>query len=323
MSRVPNSGQTELLPSIVTQLNESRGVFDVEDFESIGLDLERRSNVVVMAGRLGVAMSELPRDASVEGRHQDRALDVYGDDFERSRLEALNDGLIIRPDNPLYKNPKNKRIVTLETMPISIYGKLPGVQAPYVGVALGPGEYTKIARYPGPLAERARAVTLDAHRHDMNREDAEEAGLRASGHILEDKLEGLARLDAQLAGSSALLLSMHKDARIVWRTSYLGKNLNRRRKEADELIHEIVEVAANSLGYTTPEVNAAHRVFVSNMYRRGSARELAQSWQAITDWATRYINAKRGKVNQSQNGCNRVLRIYQSHLDKAMKQQAA
>lgn len=303
--------QEELIPSLVVQLNESRGVIESAQLPELELGTEKRSNITMLAGRIGVALCERP--ASHHFR-LDRPLDVYSSDFRRASLDALSYGFYIPRSDPRYKDAKNLRVAILGDLPLSIH--LQGVRRPDMGVTLGKGEYPKIVPYPGPLAARAIAQTLDARAEAIDREESREAAYRAGGHILERKLVGLRELDQRFIGEYALLLSLHRDARVIWRTTYLTKNLDRKRQAADELIHDIVEVAANSLGYSTPDTNATHRAFTSKMYRRGSARQLAESWREITRWSAMYINAKRGKVNQSINGCEQVLRIYQPYLDR-------
>jgi len=292
-------------------LHERRGVMDTQE---LGLSIapETRLNVVTLAGRIGVAVAELYPEEPID----DRSLQLYTPDHERASIAALSEGLIIRRRSPLYKDARNKRVAILAELPLNLRPR-DGVQMPDVGVALGPGEYTKIAHYPRPLAARARAVTLDARAGSNDREATTEASLRASGHILEDKLAGLEKLDAKLVVERALLLSIYRDARLIWRTAYLGKNLEAKRKQADELIQQTVEVAANSLNYGSFDTDSVHRAIFKRLYVNGSSAELANSWRSLTKWVAFYVNAKRGKVNQSMNGCTRLLRVYQPHLDKA------
>ena len=205
------------------QLDSMRGVVD-STVHRVNIAPETRINIVTLAGRLGIAMDEhLPSRV-----YEDVPLDIYTDDFKRAELPTLQKGLIIEPNSPLYKDAKNQRVVTMGYLPLTIYGE-EGVQLPNIGVALGVGEYAKIVVSPRQLAARARAATLDARDTNNIREETKEAGLRGSGHVLEKKLEGLDRLETKFLGQRALLLSLQKDARIVWRTAYLGKNLDRRR----------------------------------------------------------------------------------------------
>ena len=312
--------QLELLTPnlpVIARLDATRGVVDAARYPEYSFDPEARMNIVMLAGHIGVALSEQPRQENLA----DPALSISRDDFMRSKLDHLKDGLIIVPEHPLYRHPDNRRVAINWGMPVTIFGEQ-GVQKPDIGVALGVNEYQHIAIYPRPLADRARTTTLDALAGQMDREAANAAAMRAAGHALEGKIDKIEGHDKRFLGEIALLKSLHNDARIVWRTAYLGKNLDRKRREGDELIHSFVEIAANNLGFTTPETNATHRVFASNLYRRGSAENLAQSWRVITDWAIHYLGAKRGKANQALNGARMALFAYKPYLDAEQERRA-
>lgn len=303
--------QDVLAIPLITKLNEARGVISA-DF--LRVPPETRTNLPMLAGKIGIALSaERPI-----GPYEDEPLGAFWRDFEASDPEALDYGLIIKEGNPLYKNATNKRVVLMPTLPLSILNQGGGVQLPTVGVAVGRGEFPIIQTSPRALADRARASTLDARERENagSREERDQAALRAAGHALEAKLDKLNKLETQFLGQRALLLSLQKDARLVWRTAYLGKNLNRKRVEADEFLHEMVEIAANNLNYGTVNTSAAHRALTSRLYRRGSAQELATSWLSMTEWARHYLNAKRGKVNQAINGSEAALRPYKASLDR-------
>ena len=308
--------QIELFPSMVTQLNQTRGVIDVEQLDGFEYDPDKRLNLPMLAGQIGVALSTVPRAGQ-----EDLPLELYRSDFVRADLDGLRGGLIIPPDSSLYKKPEANRIAIIRSAPVSIM-RIKGVQKPDVGVALGVGEYQKIAHFPGPLARAMKARTLDARADNLDREANRAASMRAAGHVLVDKQESLWKLEERFVGHVALFGSLYKDARLVWRTSYLGKNLDRKRRQADELIHDYIEIAANNLEYSTAETNAVHRAIVSELYRSGSASDLAAKWRSITKWAALYVNAKRGKVNQSMNGCAKELRKYQMYLDAKAKAEA-
>ncbi len=309
MSTTIHPEQWKLTPKVATWLNQSRGLIEVGQLEGLSLDPERRSNIAMLAGTIGVVLAAAPRD----GEMTDSALEVYRNDFLAAKRLRLSHGLYIHRQDPRYHI--TDRLIKLVNQPCDL--ATTNRFAQHMGVVVGAGEFKTIARSAPDLAAHSRAVTRDANVDNFNREDVEERARRAAAHTLDSKLVALIGLDRLFSDQITVLGSLYRDARLVWRTSYLTKNLNTKRREGEAIIHDIVEVAANSLGYGTTATNASHRAAASNLYRRGSSKEIAQSWRGYTLWAGRYLEAKRIKVNQSQNACRRERAKYDAYLPQA------
>lgn len=304
MATILHPAQETLFPTVASVLNHSRGVVLVEDLGKYELEPEARTSVTRLAGQLGTALATAPRD----GELTDKALEVFPQDFWHARLDSLRHGVYIGRGNPRYRKTAN--LIRLANEPPSQLS-LPGVVPPHIGVVVGRGEFKTIARSPEDLANHAQAVTRDANYDKMNREERTAIEKRSAVHALDTKLQAMKQLDETFTEQTDVLRKVHQDAQFIWRIGYLAKNINRFRQEADELIHDMVEIAATSLDYGTTAVNAIHRSVTSDLYRRGSSRELAAAWRSHTLWTGRYINAKRGKVDQSTAACLRVRDRYE------------
>jgi hypothetical protein len=307
--------QYQLPTDLIVRINESRGVIDTAEFENFNLEPDKRMNIAMLSGRIGAAIA-----ASPLGLDGDPVIDVSRVDYKQAYPKVLMEGLYFPVGDPrrARKSTRPRMMVVIGGANCTLTEEdAPGVIDRHDGVVVTGEERDKLVRSPAGLADTVEGKTLKKHGKNPNREHRDE---RVSLHVVETMVKSMAKLeelDKELIYKRALLYSMNRDARLIWRTSYLGKNLDKKRREADEIIHDTIELAAINLGYDTQQVNAAHRADFSNRYRRGSSSDLAQAWRLTTGLFGRYINAKRGKVNQSMNGCLQEIGRKRDTLPKA------
>jgi hypothetical protein len=301
--------QGELFPSIATQLDETGGLVVISDLETIGLDPERRSNITMMAGAIGVHLAEVPRT----GVNTDRAFAVHRNDFYGADPHHLGWGLYMPIGDRRRQHARQLAVIGNEPCEL----ELPGVVGRYDGVVVSEQEHIWIVRNALDMAKAVDAKTRRANADNRDCEELEEKAGRSVAHALEAKRDTLVRLDDELTEQRAVLWRINRDARIVWRTTYLAKDLDQKRRLAEELIHETARIACINLGHGTTVVNAIHRAITSDLYRRGSSRELSQQWKRYTAFVGLYTNAKRGKVDQSRQACERELSRHEHYLPAA------
>jgi hypothetical protein len=300
--------QEALFLSPASTLDQSRGVIDIPLAELEGVDPERRITLARMAGMLGRAIADTPPSP-----HADYPLDVYRKNFLDASPDSIEHGLYIPPSDSRFA--RAELLVTVSREPCNL--DLPGVVLPSVGVVFPKEEFAVVARNARDLVKHVKAQTLKANGDHPDRDEAEAKAHRSAAHAMEGKLQGLNTLDNELIGERKLLGKIFREAKSSWSAHYKAKNLDRDRKLADELIHNAAETASINLNLGTVALNAMHRAIVSSLYRRGSSRELNLMWQTYTSLTGRYANARRGKVSQSRNACEKQLAIYAPSLEQA------
>ncbi len=295
MTRSKHPQEGGLFPAVQAELTELRSIAEVEILEGLGCDPERRTNIAIYAGQIGVALADTPREKVTT----DSALNVYPDDFRRARLERLSSGLYVPKGSELYRTAD--RLITIGYAPCTLEAQ--GVVDRDVGVVVGPDEYDRYMRSAWGVALHSRTTTRDARDQDKVREETIRATKSSAVQTMDNYIMSMKKLEGEFIIKADLFWSMYRDARSVWHAGHRTKNLEVKRRQVDEMIHEIAEIAIGTLNYGTTKAKATHNVIASNLYRRGSAKELAESWRAYTIWGYEYMNAKRGKVDQSTNAC--------------------
>lgn len=308
MKKVPDSQESIFSPAVF-ELDEARGVADFSLERVRGVDPEKRITLLRLARSLGHTIE--PR-AEAEA-HSDPALDIYRKNFKDADTEALESGLYIPRNDPRYS--KAELLVTVSTEPCHL--DLPGIVPHDVGVVFPREEFSIVARSAKDLSRHVRAKTRRANGSEEDRDEVEARVNRSAAHAMEGKLKGINELDNYLIDERKLLFTVLREARSLWAAHYKAKNLDKKRKQADELIHNAAETASINLNLGTVTIRAMHRAIASNLYRRGSSRELRNMWQKYLTMTGRYTNARRGKVSQSKSACEKEFAIYAPSLSEA------
>lgn len=318
-------GQTELMPSPVTKLNESQGVleYSIGDLEDI--DPERRITLAHLTLAMGALLGPFPLTSS---RYKtDKALKVNSADFRRGEPHYIQQGLYISSDDPRYENA-NQLVKTRHQggMQIAIDGdlKLPfRPESNHPGVVFHADEYHLVARSPIDLVRATKAKTQKANQGTADREEVEQTVNRSAAHVTERYIKGLSALEADYIGDHKILTSIHRQTKgrdpdkKIPRNQFKAKNLDKARKRADEMFHETVETAAINNNWGQLAINGVHRAIASSLYRRGSSREIDLAWRSYVSIQGLYINARRFKLIQSRTACESQYNLYQPYLEEA------
>ena len=296
-------------------MNANRGVIDTNDLKGLAIDPETSTDIVELSGAIGSTLSKRSRNSDQE----DHPLWVYVSDFRRAKPDSINNGLYIPPEDPRYKTIGRLIVIGNETPNLKGDDDKPlkGMVPSRVGVVVGEGEYDIFARNAHFLARAAEARTLDANADNPDKKDAMGRAERSMAHVMETKLSDLTKFDADLLDMHAVLTRIYVNAHRAAQPIELPNNLNADRKLTDEFIHEIIEIISFSLNYGTMTTNALHRAYNSQVYRQGTTTQSAEQRMIYTNLAGRYINAKRGKVNQSQQACLTVFERHKPALEAA------
>lgn len=298
--------QLELVPSPVSLLNESKGVVCSPESLVDALGPDKRITLGRLAVSLGREISDEPR----KSEHADNALEIYRKDLYAAEPQTIEMGLYVPPGDTRYKTAE--LLVTVGDEPCDL--ELPGVVDRHVGVVFPRDEFHIVARNARDLSKHVKAKTLRANGDNPDRDEVEAKRYRSAAHAMDQKIQGLGKLENKLIEERYLLGKIFRDTRSTWRAHYKLRNLDKDRKQVDELIHETAETATINLNFGTTSINALHRAITSNLYRRGSAHEITRMWQRYSAMVGKYTNARRGKVVQSRSACERELGIYAPYL---------
>ncbi len=312
MPRLPQpptfTQETLQLYPAVAELDASRGVIATPVDELGGLDPAKRVTLARLAGLHGRYISPLD---DVSETH-DAPLELLPEDFANGSVENIQNGLIIYSWDDRLRHPGLEQF-------IRIHGRgnwgMPGVVFPS-------NEFKTVARSPRDLAAHTMAQTREANKDNTAESDEEiEAKVgRSAGHAILGKMTEMKKLDDAMELKRATLLmplmrEAHSNLTRHWQAHYLPKNIDALRKQYDEELHDTIETAAINADVSRAVLNATHRAVTSNLYRRGSSRELAQNWVAYLRMSREYIQARRREIAASGKLCTQELQLYQQFLD--------
>lgn len=316
------TGQTELMPTPVTTLNESHGVLEFSVADLADIDPERRVTLARLAMSLGDLFGPRPGAAS----KIDRALKTNSAHYRLAEPYCIQQGLIIPRDDPRYANADQLVKTTYQAgTQVAIDGglKLPfPPTSKHPGVVFGADEYHLVARSAPDLVRAGKAQTQRANQGKLSSEEVRDKRNRSAAHIAANYIKKLTGLEAEYITDHRLLTRLHRqakgpDTKRTPQNQYKAKNLDRDRRYADELFHETVETAAINNGWGQVAINGIHRAIASLLYRKGSSREIDQAWRRFIEMQGLYINARRFKLIQSRMACESQYSIYQPYLEAA------
>lgn len=281
----------------IESLRDSRGVVDMR-LDICGIDPEQKVNMTTLTGRMGENFGPVPTDI-----RRDPLLDVYPQNFQVAHVNAIESGLYV-PPNDLRTRREEDLLITIGHQACEL--NIKGVVPRNAGVVFPRSEYKKVARNAADFAKSIRAGVLQ-NNIGPDQEEARAKASRGATEALQGMLTGMDTLEGSLLAERQLLEKVYRQNKTSWQAQYKAKNLDKLRKNADELIHEAADTAAITLNLGTVALAAMHRAITSNLYRRGSRSELNYRWREYTAMAGRYSNARRGKVWQSRADCEEQL----------------
>ena len=299
----------------VRYLNVREGIILLEDLPEGRFDPERPMDYLEFMGEIGVALAdELPKSPT-----WDNALEAHGEDFKRASIDNLTAGLYFSPRESF----RRTEVVTVGKEQPTITP--PGVRGMNEGVAMTGDEFRSIARSPWDLAKHIHAKTIEANekrppKKKLDDETLSNTAGRSIAHGLRSKKEELLDLDTGLKIERLALRAVHDLAagREVPGELSLDE-MDWYRRVSSIAIHKTVRIAADQLGYGTTVRGGINRALVSTFYRSDpETRTIAL--QNYTRWAGYYIDAKRGKINQSLQVCRQVFARHSHFLRTKAKE---
>jgi hypothetical protein len=324
MANTQKPGQGELFPSIVQELDVSKGLlaFNVTDLADI--DPDRRITLAHLTRSLGTLAGPIPQ----RGRLQyDTVLNVIGADLRRAEPAAIEQGLYIYHDDPRYHTAQH--LIRTRSFAGARLAIVEGLKLPFdpvyrqPGVVVSPQEFKLIARSAKDLVAATQAKVREANADNPNWSEVNRKVGSASSQIMKSYEQKLLGLETNFVKDHKMLTSLHRQTqgsnpgRRTPQNQYKAKNLDVKRREADEKFHYTLELSAINNGLGQIALKAAKRALTAKLYRHRTDREGDLFWREHIELEGVYTNAKRLKVIQSLIACRQMITIYQKYEKNA------
>lgn len=290
-----------VLYPVAQELDANHGVLQTPLDKLVGIDPARRITLARLANAHGNYLGPIqPQE------NEDVILEVGPKDFEYAKPVAIAHGLWIPRKDPRYRSPTTEDLIR-----VSPKG------GPFLtGLVFPNGEWRKVARSPEDLARHAMDQTRLANTNTEDRTEAERRVGASAAHVLDQKDSYMESLKTGLLKRrNTLLAPLYKQTRQRsgkprFQNQFLAKNLDRKRREFDEVLHDTIETATINLDLNRYAVNGLHRAVNSNLYRRGSSAELIHHWRGYIALVGAYEKARIERLKISQDECRRVRKAY-------------
>ena len=302
MPKLPGYVQEPIaLYPVVEELDEARGVIRANLQDLPQVDAEQRITLGRLANFYGQRLG--PADGIIYS--QDTLLEVQEKDFVQAKPSAINRGLYIPRSDRRFSDPKTEQLVRVT----------PKDDRQQDGVVFPVQEFHLVARNAKDLVKHVMAKTRKANGGNPDRIEVDGTVGRSAGHAMESKIQGLNVLENQLIENrSRLLIPLYRETYSSWQSHFKAKNLDKKRLQFDEQLHDTIETANINLNLGSTAVKAVHRAATANMHRRGSSSELNHHWQKYIKMVGEYVSARRAKVVISRTQCQEELKHYEPFL---------
>ncbi|MDL2341643.1 MAG: hypothetical protein QFB87_01005 [Patescibacteria group bacterium] len=249
-----------------------------------GIDYERRISLGKLVARTA-AVLDLPAGYASD------------DDLLRARPDQLQTGLYVLPQDARYEDAELRIRDTI----------------------FPSQEFSVVARSPGDLVRHAKSVTRKARAGNPDRDETEHATNRSAAHALEAKLVGTDVLLQQWQERRRVLASLAIDLGGTW-PHYKAKNLELRRVEVDQAIHQTAEVAAvNRPDWDNQVVQGIHRAIKVHLYRTDtSAEHRIARWLGYMKLVDRHTFAKFQVASTARKFTDWEFQKYKSYLEDVL-----
>lgn len=302
MPKLPETVQETLpLYPVVNNLDSVKGVIiaNIDDLPTI--NPQQRITLGRLASMLG---QNLGPTEGVSDEY-DPLLEVTDNDFANCAPSTLERGLYIPRFDPRYTQKSTEQLVR------------PGQYSDRseYGVVFPSTEFTTVARSARDLAVHTMAKTRKANRASIDIVDKDNTTGRSVAHMLGRYIRGLNSLEDELIEKrESLLIPLYRETYSPWQAHFKARNLDKKRKQFDEHLHDTIETATLNLDIGSTAIKAVHRAAASNLYRRGSSREINAQWKRYIEFVGKYVAERRKKIAQSKERCQEQYEHFEPFL---------
>lgn len=286
-----------------------------------GIDPDRRITLAMLCGSLARAVSSEPAAAVVSDPGS----------ADMASREFIEQGLYIYRDDPRYDTaeqlvlPRSRsgiQRVTRENL------KLPfDLRRGQPGIVVRAEEVSQVSFSPGNLVNIVKARVRSAN-PDMDSEELRKKANRGAAKALREKLAKMEKLEESIVLENELLARVLRQTlhgtgrRSTVQNQFKARNLDRARRQADELVYDTLETSAINNFLTNYEKRLQKQQVRQRLYNGNfSAREIDQSWHEMCTTVGLYGNARRLTVWQIMAACRSRFAIYHPYISE--EQEAA
>ncbi len=295
---------------VASELNDSRGVIGADIVALPTVDPEKK----ITLGRLTGYYGDLLGSRHAVTQDHDSLLELETTDFELAEPKKIESGLYIYPDDPRYNHPSTEQLVRLRAKGDWFS---PGVVFPSQ-------HYATVARSPANLAEHVMNKTRKAKDDKADRVVIDASVGRSAGHALKSKMSAMNSYENELLSiRSSVLIPLYREtlrnlSNRPWDARFKAKNLDKKRKIFDEMLHDTVETSTINQDISITAINGLHRAITSQLYRYGSNQNRSQRWKDYILLYGTYTKSQCEKIQLSKQRTADELKFYEQFLDNQL-----
>ncbi len=240
----------------------------------------------------------LSRLVQVTSEHLDLPLDYASVvDQERARPYSFRGGLYVRRDDPRHETAKLL----------------------HRDVVFPSQEFDTLVNSPREFTKRIEARIIKANQEMRDRDELNHKTHRGAGEALKTKIFNLGSLSTKLANRNLLLDSLSTDMSSEWQAHYKARNLESRREEVDQIIHETAEVSSYNMEWGDAAVSGLHKAIKFHLYRKDDHPQHRRTrWLEYMKVVRQHTHAKLAEAAKSKDACLKEFEKYAPYLEDVL-----
>lgn len=190
----------------------------------------------------------------------------------------------------------------------------------YDGIAFSPDRYLKLVVSPERLASSVQNRTRRARQLQPNQDAAQAAVMRAGGHVLEEHIDAMERVQGDLGSEYQSLKAIYRDlqGRRRGHVRYRAENLYSHLRISEAAVLSSVETAGITLKWTAEEKVLARDALRYQLWGwRGQGNRRLDNWSDLVTVAGKHNVAQDAKFKQSIWQTRQKLRQFEPYLQDA------
>lgn len=265
---------------------------------------------------IGQTIAPLPEPGG-----EDPDLSVKPQHLELVLPDEINSGLYFQPVSNRFRGV-NQRVRVFDG---ERSRNLPGMVSPRTEVAFPEEDHARLAHSAYYMAIHSNTTTRSAQPQTTNsaeqRRENDRRSNSSSAKTMASKIAAVDRHEAFLTGRHDAFASMYRGLRTAPPIHYRPANALGLIATADHELRRMVEVSGQERKLSEEDRAASQRALTTVLYRLPRTQtEVAFMWRAYLELGGLYINARRGKLDESRNASEK---IYTAHRDSIKPDEVA
>lgn len=226
--------------------------------------------------------------------------------------DEINSGLYFQPVSSNRFRGVNQRVRVFDGQSRR---NLPGMVSPQTEVAFPEEDHARLAHSALYMAIHSNTTTRTAQPQTNNspeqRKENDRKSNSSSAKTMASKIAAIDQHEALLTGRHDIFTNMYRGLRTTPPIHYRPANALGLIGTADHELRRMVEVSGRERKLSEEDRAASQRALTTVLYRLPRTQsEVASMWRAYLKLGGLYINARRGKLDESRNASEK---IYTTH----------